>query len=137
MLKNPRRGKLTGGGFFVSGIAVNNGSGAESRFVIMVTSIYNDYINSIIYIITGRFKMKIYHGSNIVIEKPVLIVQNRFLDFGNGFYTTENKSQAVSFAEKVYHRRKEGAPVVNIYEFDDKNAFSDCSVKKFEIPDEA
>ena len=63
--------------------------------------------------------MILYHGSNLVVDKPQLILQNRALDFGNGFYTTENKIQAVSFAEKVFRRRKEGAPVVSVYEFDE------------------
>ena len=42
--------------------------------------------------------MIIYHGSNVKVEKPALIVQNRFLDFGFGFYTTTNKAQAENFA---------------------------------------
>jgi len=45
--------------------------------------------------------MIIYHGSNLVVGTPKLVAQNRFLDFGYGFYTTTNKIQAVSFAEKV------------------------------------
>lgn len=45
--------------------------------------------------------MIIYHGSNVEFSEPRLIQQNRFLDFGFGFYTTTNKVQAISFAEKV------------------------------------
>lgn len=44
--------------------------------------------------------MIIYHGSNVVVSKPKLIQQNRFLDFGFGFYTTTNKKQAIPFAKK-------------------------------------
>ena len=29
--------------------------------------------------------MILYHGSNVVVSKPMLIQQNRFLDFGFGF----------------------------------------------------
>lgn len=58
--------------------------------------------------------MILYHGSNMAVEQPKLLVQNRFLDFGTGFYTTENKEQAISFANKVYRRRKEGSPIVSI-----------------------
>ena len=43
--------------------------------------------------------MILYHGSNVVVSKPRLIHQNRFLDFGFGFYTTTNKMQAIAFAE--------------------------------------
>ena len=34
--------------------------------------------------------MILYHGSNMVVDKPQLIEQYRYLDFGNGFYTTTN-----------------------------------------------
>ena len=52
--------------------------------------------------------MILYHGSNMTVEKPRLIKQNRYLDFGFGFYTTTNRDQAVSFAQKVTERRKTG-----------------------------
>ena len=80
--------------------------------------------------------MILYHGSNVIVDKPQLIPQNRALDFGGGFYTTENKIQAVSFAEKVYRRRKEGIPVVSSYEIDENSAFSVCSFLRFDKPDE-
>lgn len=32
--------------------------------------------------------MILYHGSNVIVDKPRLIRQNRTLDFGSGFYTT-------------------------------------------------
>lgn len=64
--------------------------------------------------------MILYHGSNVIVSEPKLVQQNRFLDFGFGFYTTTNKKQAVSFAEKVYRRRKEGGKVVNVYEIDEQ-----------------
>ncbi|WP_347709018.1 DUF3990 domain-containing protein [Enterococcus cecorum] len=35
--------------------------------------------------------MLLYHGSNLVVSSPRLVEQNRFLDFGPGFYTTSNK----------------------------------------------
>ena len=45
--------------------------------------------------------MVLYHGSNMTVSEPKLVEQNRFLDFGYGFYTTTNKGQAVGFADKV------------------------------------
>ena len=81
--------------------------------------------------------MIIYHGSNVIVEQPKLVTQNRLLDFGYGFYTTENKTQAVSFADKIFRRRKkEGIPTVSIYEFDDATAFAACSLLRFDSPDE-
>ena len=81
--------------------------------------------------------MILYHGSNLIVDKPLLVPQTRALDFGKGFYTTENKVQAVSFAEKVYRRRKDGEPTVSVYECDENAAFAACSILRFDSPDEA
>lgn len=56
--------------------------------------------------------MTLYHGSNLVISEPKLIEQNRFLDFGPGFYTTTNRAQAISFADKVVKRHGAGIRTV-------------------------
>lgn len=81
--------------------------------------------------------MILYHGSNVVVSEPRLIQQNRFLDFGFGFYTTTNKVQAVSFADKVTKRRRLGEKAVSIYEINEEVAFAECSVLRFDSPDEA
>ena len=81
--------------------------------------------------------MILYHGSNLTVSKPKLVAQNRFLDFGYGFYTTTNKTQAIGFADKVTKRRKEGMPTVSIYEINHAKAFAECSVLRFDAPDEA
>ena len=80
--------------------------------------------------------MTIYHGSNVTVEKPMLIKQNRFLDFGYGFYTTTNKEQAMDFAKKVTNKRKTGTAALNIYEVDEEKAFAECHVLRFDAPDE-
>lgn len=78
--------------------------------------------------------MLLYHGSNIIINEPRLIEQNRFLDFGSGFYTTTNFEQAESFAKKVAFRR-DGKAIVNIYEISDCS-YADLKVKSFDSPNE-
>lgn len=80
--------------------------------------------------------MILYHGSNVTVEEPKLIKQNRYLDFGYGFYTTTNKAQAIGFAEKVTRRRKEGSRSVSVYEIDEKKAFAECTVLNFDGPNE-
>ncbi len=60
--------------------------------------------------------MILYHGSNVVVDKPSLLKQNRTLDFGFGFYTTTNEEQAISFAQKVMKRRESECCYVSIYE---------------------
>ena len=79
--------------------------------------------------------MILYHGSNMVVEKPRLVEQNRFLDFGHGFYTTTNKAQAENFAKKVVARNG-GIPTVNIYEIDDGIGSELLKIKRFNAPDE-
>lgn len=78
--------------------------------------------------------MILYHGSNMTVDKPRLIDQNRYLDFSCGFYTTTNKNQADNFAQKVVVRRG-GVPTVNVYELDE-GALADLNVKRFLAPDE-
>lgn len=80
--------------------------------------------------------MILYHGSNLTVSEPKLVAQNRFLDFGYGFYTTTNKVQAIGFADKVTKRRKEGIPTISIYEIDEAKAFAECSVLRFDAPNE-
>ncbi|MDR1429934.1 MAG: DUF3990 domain-containing protein, partial [Spirochaetaceae bacterium] len=72
----------------------------------------------------------IYHGNNTIVENPRLIAHNRFLDFGNGFYTTPNKDQAVKFAQIVAQRRG-GTGMVSMYEYDDISAASDLEILHF------
>ena len=38
--------------------------------------------------------MKLYHGGTLEVNKPVILKEQRLLDFGNGFYTISNKKQA-------------------------------------------
>ena len=76
--------------------------------------------------------MLLYHGSNVVIEKPQLVEQQRGLDFGSGFYLTTNEIQAIRFSEIVVNRRKSGSPTVSVYEFDIETAEKILSTRRFE-----
>ena len=81
--------------------------------------------------------MILYQGSNVIVDQPKLIRQNRYLDFGFGFYTTTNREQAVNFAQKVTDRRKMGEATLNIYSVNEAVAFQECKVLQFDSPDEA
>ena len=81
--------------------------------------------------------MILYHGSNVIVDQPKLIRQNRYLDFGFGFYTTTNREQAVNFEQKVTDRRKMGEATLNIYSVNEAVAFQECKVLQFDSPDEA
>ena len=80
--------------------------------------------------------MIIYHDSNVTVEEPKILTPNRYLDFGAGFYTTNNYGQALNFAGKVTMRKKCGRSTVNIYELDE-SIFEKVNVLKFESADEA
>ncbi len=75
--------------------------------------------------------MLLYHGSSMIVEKPKLIPQNRYLDFGFGFYTTANQEQAKQFALKVAVSRK-GSPILNVYEADDGILSENLKIIKFD-----
>lgn len=80
--------------------------------------------------------MILYHGSNLAVEEPKILVSNRYLDFGTGFYTTSNLSQARNFADKVTARKGEGKGTVSKYEFEE-NSLAELKVLSFKSADEA
>jgi len=80
--------------------------------------------------------MIVYHGSNVVVEKPILLKTKRTLDFGAGFYTTTNKNQAISFAQKVMMRTGSKTNAVSMYEIDFELIERTNQVLKFNAPNE-
>lgn len=62
--------------------------------------------------------MKLYHGSNLIIEKIDLSKGRPAKDFGRGFYLSDNNEQAGKMAENVV-RRKGGEPIVSVFECPD------------------
>ena len=81
--------------------------------------------------------MFVYHGSDVAVEKPKLIIPNRTLDYGSGFYTTMNLEQAESFAHNVVNRNEgRGLPIVSYYEIDYDKILREFCVLKFDYPDD-
>jgi len=79
--------------------------------------------------------MLLYHGSNIIVDKPKLLEQKRGLDFGGGFYLTTSEEQAARFSEIISKRKKCGKATVNIYNFDMIMAEKTLKIQKFEHAD--
>lgn len=79
--------------------------------------------------------MYLYHGSNMKVERPQLILSNRTLDFGSGFYTTSDESQATRWAKLQTKRRKKGEAVLSIYDFDEEQA-AELALLRFEEADQ-
>ena len=76
--------------------------------------------------------MKLYHGSNIAIEKPMLLKGQRALDFGAGFYLTSSDQQAAKWAKSVTRRRGKGIPTLSVYELKETK-LALLKVLRFEI----
>lgn len=74
--------------------------------------------------------MILYHGSNIAVENPKILISKRLLDFGSGFYLTSDFEQAKKWANRTAARRECGEPVVSVYELDEI-AFKSLSVLTF------
>ena len=79
--------------------------------------------------------MKLYHGSTEIVEQPKIIVSDKFLDFGYGFYTSTSKEQAIRWAKIKKKRTKSVNAYLNTYEIDD-SVFSNpmISVLNFANP---
>lgn len=63
--------------------------------------------------------MRLYHGSNMVIEHPDLARCKPYKDFGKGFYLSADKEQALALAKQRVRETQEGEPILNTFSFDD------------------
>ncbi len=75
--------------------------------------------------------MKVFHGATAIISRPLVWVGRKNLDFGEGFYTTDIKSQAINWAKRYADIRGE-KPVVNIYDFDKEEVRKEFRYLTFE-----
>lgn len=74
--------------------------------------------------------MRVFHGSNVVVEEPVIHTDGYNKDFGFGFYCTSFERQAIKWALS-----KKGEHIVNIFNCPDN--FGSLAFKRFpEMTDE-
>ena len=66
----------------------------------------------------------IFHGSNVVVESPKILVMGFYKDFGYGFYCTNLEKQAQKWAIT-----KKGDSIVSVYNF---QAGSTLKIKSFQ-----
>ena len=64
--------------------------------------------------------MKVYHGSDTVVQKPRILHSKRRMDFGSGFYTTQSRTQAEKWARSVRRRRDSPEAFVTEFEYEEK-----------------
>ena len=70
--------------------------------------------------------MTVFHGSNQIIEKPQILVEGFYKDFGYGFYCTKLEKQAIRWATT-----RKNPHIVNVYEYTFKDS-ENLKVKSFE-----
>lgn len=76
--------------------------------------------------------IQVFHGSNVVVQEPLVGIGRENLDFGLGFYVTALTKQAEGWAgnKARYYMQQEGT--VSVYEFDMEAAIADFRFHKFE-----
>jgi hypothetical protein len=75
--------------------------------------------------------MKLYHGSNVIVNQIDLAKCHRFKDFGRGFYLTTFEAQARDMSVRTTQIVGTGSPVVMCYEFED-TGLANLNYKKFD-----
>ena len=78
--------------------------------------------------------MIVYHGGTDIVEAPVCKFGRQNLDFGQGFYITDLREQAVSWACQTAKRRGM-APVLNRYRLNREAILSEGRCKVFQAYD--
>lgn len=79
--------------------------------------------------------MRLYHGSDVSVQRVDLGRALMFKDFGPGFYLSADVKQAEAFARYKADRPRSVShtPVVSVFEFDESNLASGLlRVKRFE-----
>ncbi|MDY6106682.1 MAG: DUF3990 domain-containing protein [Candidatus Limisoma sp.] len=77
-------------------------------------------------------KRTLYHGSTDIVERPLVSIGRKDLDFGPGFYLTPLHEQASQWAKRTMTIRKATQAIVNVYEF---TLPTDCNIKRFDAYD--
>lgn len=78
--------------------------------------------------------MIVYHGGTEIVEHPICKFGRRNLDFGQGFYITSIRKQAVDWASQVADRRKL-SPIINRCRLNREVILAEAHCKVFEAYD--
>lgn len=76
----------------------------------------------------------VYHGGTEKIEHPICKFGRKNLDFGQGFYVTNIREQAVAWANNMSRNRNKSA-VLNRYKLNRKAIITDARCKIFKAYD--
>ena len=67
----------------------------------------------------------------MAVYEPQILISDRKLDFGTGFYLTSSLEQAERWAKLTAERRGIGVPTISVYEFDEAK-LTELKILKFE-----
>ena len=73
----------------------------------------------------------LYHGSNVEVATPLAKIGRKNLDFGQGFYLTSIRKQAMDWADVIALRKgRDTKGVVSVYHFNKTKALEDGVIFK-------
>lgn len=75
----------------------------------------------------------LYHGSLEVVDHPKILIPNRTLDYGAGFYTTTSYEQAERWVKRKLSPDNGSFGYVNVYKWKETDGLR---IKKFHAADE-
>jgi len=75
----------------------------------------------------------LYHGATTIVREPLTHVGRSDLDFGPGFYLTNDRNQAINWANTKAGRKRGLKAILNIYKFD-QELFNSDSYRKLIFP---
>lgn len=76
----------------------------------------------------------LYHGATTIVKEPLTHVGRPDLDFGPGFYLTNDREQAVKWALTKAGRKRGLKAILNVYSFDVESFLSDGNFKQLIFP---
>lgn len=77
----------------------------------------------------------LYHGATTEVCEPLTHVGRPELDFGPGYFLTNDKQQAINWANTKAGRKKGGKAVLNIYRFDHEGFLACSDFHRLVFPD--
>ena len=79
--------------------------------------------------------LTVYHGSTEKVETPICRFGRKNLDFGQGFYVTDIREQAITWANNM-SRNRNMPPLLNRYHLDRESILKHARCKLFKAYDE-
>ena len=73
--------------------------------------------------------MRLYHGSEVEVKEPKIIITESGRDFGFAFYVTPLKEQAERWAKRKAKYNKNNTPMVSVFEWNETT--NDLNYKNF------